>query len=825
MRSSSPAITFALVAALCIAAVSLRADHAGRAVARAQGQPADAYGWIARKAQVNPRTLPATDNIGASSPRPPHPAPQTGAAAPDAQPGAAPGTQIADPSMGITALAAPLVHGTAFAGLGSTDNAVRMTPPDPQIAVGPSHVLEMVNAMGRVTGKDGTNSTTFPLTSFFNLQPGWSGSDPKVIYDPESARFFATYWSAINNHGGSTDHSELYIAASTSPNPLDLWNEYVIPFDNDEPDFPGLGLTSDKVTISFNRFNINTSAFIGVQTYVLQKSDLVSGALSPAAAHTAPDATHFTVRPAHALSSTTTQYLASDDFPTSTHLHIWTVTGTPATADVVFTAVADPVVGAINTAPSATQSGSATLISTGDNRVLDAIWRGNKLWVSATGACSWTSSGDATKRSCLRLVEYDTLSATVTQDMTFGAPLTFYYFPALRTDANGNLSVVFSRSSGTLFAEAAVTGRLATDAPNSMSGSVLLKAGEQAYDPAPLAGEPPYRWGDYLGAAVDPADPTIVWVVGEYAKNDASEKWGTYIGAFQYAPPATATPTPTPTDTATATATSTATDTATATPTPTDTATPTATATPTQTPLPDTDGDGVPDATDNCPSVYNPAQVNSRGNFLSLAPWGKSYDDLTNPNATTLGDACNPDVDGDGLPNADELQFGPAGSSHALCPSASANADPALLDSDGDGYTDRGECLMGTDPASAASKPPLRPAADTDHDGLPDAVELLIGTNPLSLDTDGDGVIDGIEVLRYGTNPLSANTDGDTCDDGREIASINADHAVSSTDLQQVASAFGVSTSGHYVPDFDINKDGSISSTDLFLVATQFGPC
>ena len=49
----------------------------------------------------------------------------------------------------------------------------------------------------------------------------------------------------------------------------------------------------------------------------------------------------------------------------------------------------------------------------------------------------------------------------------------------------------------------------------------------------------------------------------------------------------------------------------------------------------DTDQDGVPDATDNCLSVYNPDQTNS--------------DTVATGGGDALGDACDPNDDGDGL--------------------------------------------------------------------------------------------------------------------------------------------------------------------------------
>ena len=73
-----------------------------------------------------------------------------------------------------------------------------------------------------------------------------------------------------------------------------------------------------------------------------------------------------------------------------------------------------------------------------------------------------------------------------------------------------------------------------------------------------------------------------------------------------------------------------------------------------------------------------------------------------------------------------------------------AGTDPRQPDTDGDGLTDGDEVrVYGTDPTRA----------DTDGDGLTDGEEVrLYGTNPLDPDSDGDGVRDGIEVAA-GSDP------------------------------------------------------------------------
>ncbi|MBP9762181.1 hypothetical protein KBD34_01035 [Patescibacteria group bacterium] len=82
--------------------------------------------------------------------------------------------------------------------------------------------------------------------------------------------------------------------------------------------------------------------------------------------------------------------------------------------------------------------------------------------------------------------------------------------------------------------------------------------------------------------------------------------------------------------------------------------------------------------------------------------------------------------------------------------------------------TDTGTVQPSTDTGMVA-EPTTPPTVDEDSDALSDAREGELGTNFMVADTDGDGLNDGDEVLKYRTNPLVPDTDGDGFPDSVEI--------------------------------------------------------
>lgn len=152
---------------------------------------------------------------------------------------------------------------------------------------------------------------------------------------------------------------------------------------------------------------------------------------------------------------------------------------------------------------------------------------------------------------------------------------------------------------------------------------------------------------------------------------------------------------------------------------------------------PDTDGDGLKDGQEV--KTYKTDPLNKDSDNDGLNDYDEVMKHTTNP--------MNPDTDGDGLKDGEEVN--------------TYKTNPKMVDTDGDGLTDGDEVLKyKTDPL----------LVDTDGDGLTDGDEVTIyTTNPTRADSDNDGLNDGDEVNKYRTNPLKPDTDGGTINDGVEV--------------------------------------------------------
>jgi outer membrane protein OmpA-like peptidoglycan-associated protein len=120
-------------------------------------------------------------------------------------------------------------------------------------------------------------------------------------------------------------------------------------------------------------------------------------------------------------------------------------------------------------------------------------------------------------------------------------------------------------------------------------------------------------------------------------------------------------------------------------------------------------------------------------------------------------------------------------------------------DSDLDGLTLDQEKALGTNSE----------IADSDGDGLVDGLEFnQYKTNPLKADTDGDGLTDDDEVKNYTTNPNVVDTDNDGLSDGEEISKYDSDPLRVDSDFDGISDNDEINITKTDPTKSDTDRDG-----------------
>lgn len=418
-------------------------------------------------------------------------------------------------------------------------------PPDPELAVGPNHIIAVVNVALEIYDKNG-NSLVGPTTfaSFMSANPNCTGVfDPNAIYDESADRFIL---------GIDADGTGYCIAVSQTGDPTGAWNlyHYVTGSASIFFDYPHAGVGRDAIYMGANMF---TSSFLDSRIWAFDKQAMYAG--QPAA-------------------SVMRNLGSNEDTPQPLNLHGWSTNTWPTSgphyivtetgyngADHTVWAWTDPfgantltAVGSfnLNTATGVTaglpiasvQSGGGTL-NAGDWRPLDFEYRNGYGWTTMTIACN---PGGGTV-NCIRWAQIDLATASVVQAGVLSSSGTYRFHPDLAVNHCNDVTVGYTRSSSSTFPSIYYAGRQGTDPLNTLQAETLIKAGEITY--TSFETFPPRRWGDYTGMTIDP-NGTTFWYLGEYSKNTGTTqgRWGTYIASMSYPtcnPGGGPTPTPTST--------------------------------------------------------------------------------------------------------------------------------------------------------------------------------------------------------------------------------------------------------------------------------------
>lgn len=404
-------------------------------------------------------------------------------------------------------------------------------PPDPHIAVGPNHLIHVVNSTFRISDKAGNTLKTISANSWYQSVLANSGPfDPKVHYDHHANRWLMVW----DNQNDATQTAYFLVSVSDDDNPLGTWFNWALPSNvygstnsGTWQDYQGVGYDKDAYYITGRHFGF-VSGYFGNAVRIMPKAQFLGAT---------PGAISWTdfwalrdlfgndvdgVRPAIVYSAPNEYYVAGPPSLTSgTYMALYRITNPLGTPSI--SCVHVPVTGWSN-APAAGQLGTTQTIETGGSRIRhEPIYRDSSLWMAQSIAANGGYSA-------VRYVRINTPTNTAIEDVSMGAPGYWYFYPALAVDKDNNVGITFSRSGDTEYAGAYYTWRFATDAPG-LRPTEAMQPGVATYI---RLGSGRNRWGDYMGAALDPADKNALWFFTEYVSS--ANNYNCWVHGIRLAP-------------------------------------------------------------------------------------------------------------------------------------------------------------------------------------------------------------------------------------------------------------------------------------------------
>jgi uncharacterized repeat protein (TIGR01451 family) len=420
-------------------------------------------------------------------------------------------------------------------------------------AVGPNHFVAAVNFSAAIYDKSGNLLMgPFPTAQFWN---GFSGgpcgggwSDVVVLYDRAADRWFVSRFAARNTPASPAPFTDWYqcFAISQTPDPTGPYYRYAFAIDfNEFNDYPKFGIwpdayymTSDRNKIfpglgnfvcAFDRNNMLTGQPAGSVVFKLNNNGHRAGML-PADwdGHTPP--------PAGSPDYFIKTLDPNEGWP-SYAIQIWTLqvnwTTSTFTLSLATTLTPDPFNSALcgdsqNCIPQpSTSQGLDSL--TGGRPSFRLAYRNFGNHETLTFAQTVDLGDESPVHAGIRWYELRKTGGvwSIFQQSTFAPDADNRWIGSLAMDEGGNMAMGYNVS-GSVYPSLRVGGRLASDAPGSMSEQFTLQAGSGAQTGSVF-------WGDYSQTTLDPADDCTFWHVGSFQPVTSNqESWATEIGAFRF---------------------------------------------------------------------------------------------------------------------------------------------------------------------------------------------------------------------------------------------------------------------------------------------------
>jgi hypothetical protein len=428
----------------------------------------------------------------------------------------------------------------------------RSNPPDPDLAVGPRHVVTTVNTrvafFDKFTGAKGFDQS-LGKDGFFTLPANvdYFLSDPRVVFDKGSGRF---YLSMMEVQYG-TKRSFIHLGVSKTADPYQGWHTYrfettaTVDGQKHWMDFPMLGFGRDGIVLAGNLFPFATNAAgWGSRIATIRKSSVLSG--GSAVIHFFNEKASFGIQPMrHNETAADRVYAVNARYLNALQVYCWTnLAGTPSMQKLIEPPAKNAQVLVVNQMdpPAAAPSARGRYLDSIDGRLLGTYFRGGSLYCAQAVAQSSTE-----KRPQIRWYEISVNGwptngsqiPTIRQRGVITAPAgAAFTIPQIAANRDGDAAIVYTRASDSIVADIMASVRRASDPLHSMGTPTVLHTSPGGFFGTSTDPNRPARWGDFFGLAVDPTDELSFWAAAQYSgASDANpENWITRIVRFLVRP-------------------------------------------------------------------------------------------------------------------------------------------------------------------------------------------------------------------------------------------------------------------------------------------------
>ena len=432
-----------------------------------------------------------------------------------------------------------------------------IAPPDPTGAAGPNAYIELINlrygiydraGVLKPDAKKANGHSEDTLTSWTGEASNHSLSDPQVLWDPGTQRFYYLVMDV------STNHFAYGFSKTGDPTTRDDFCHYDVDlgYGGTLPDYPKLGDSADFVLWGVNAFSGGVS-YSGSDVDWIAKPAGGAGAITSCptggflggvfnAVNNADGTKTSTPVPAVQADSSPTGWVVGSHDGSGSSLTVFSVTRDASTGAAVLGPPGAVAVASYSVPANAPQPGGGRVVDTLDGRLEHAV----VAFDPAAGTTAvWTAHavfGGAGSEE--RWYEIDPAGASLIQSGRATSSSFYVWNGAVSPDRaddgvtaafGSNMVMGFNTSSSNAYPAIQMVSKRRGSAQSSF---VMLHQSPGKNDDftcySPYG--PPCRWGDYSGAMPDPAADQSgtagrVWLSGEWnvASTDASgTDWRTW---------------------------------------------------------------------------------------------------------------------------------------------------------------------------------------------------------------------------------------------------------------------------------------------------------